>query len=364
MQAEFGARGKHAVRLVGAFGNEVVDQDRRIRFGAIQDEWRLTLYFQGSIDARDNSLAGGLLISAGAINLASEKDPFDLLLLKRAFKFGGIDRIVFNGVAGAKHLRVLEARNGFDDGELHVNWKRGAHTVDVNLVCVHAFRLEEELVRMLVGKFNDLVFDRRTVSRADRVNLAAVHRGTMDVLANDAMSLFRREGDVARDLRIVMCDAFGTETERRGIGIARLNLEHRPIDGAAVAQTNTITASACRAGMLPARYFVDNQVRNFGLLDLEICLRFQHLAHLQTIGLLVALGTWRPNGGPAGSVEQAKLDADGIRDFAHDAAERVYFADKMSFGNTSNGGVARHLCDEINVEGIKGGLQPHPRRGQ
>ena len=75
------------------------------------------------------------------------------------------------------------------------------------------------------------------------------------------------------------------------------------------------------------------------------------------------MGTWRPNGGPAGSVEQAKLDADGIRDFAHDAAERVYFADKMSFGNTSNGGVARHLCDEINVEGIKGGLQPHPRRG-
>ncbi len=131
-------------------------------------------------------------------------------------------------------------------------------------------------------------------------------------------------------------------------------------DGAAVAQADAVAASARR---LNARYFLDNQVRNFGLLDLEICLRFQHLAHLQTVGLLVALGTWRPNGGPARSVQQAELDADGIRDFAHDAAERVYFADKMSFGDTANGGVARHLRDEINVEGIKGGLQPYARRG-
>src|SRR5713226_3916908 len=234
MEAELGARGEHSVRLVGALGNEVIDQDRRIRLGAIEDEWWLTLYFQASIDARDNSLAGGFLVSAGAVDLAGEEEAFNLLCLKRAFQFGGIDRIVFNGVAGTEHLRVLEAGNGFDDRELHVNRERGAHAVDVNLVRVHAFGLEKKLVRMLVGKFNDLVFDRGTVARADRVNLAAVHRGTMDVLANDAVSFVGRERDVAGDLRIVMCDAFGPETERRGIRVARLNLEGGPIDGAAI----------------------------------------------------------------------------------------------------------------------------------
>src|SRR6266852_4052775 len=87
---------------------------------------------------------------------------------------------------------------------------------------------------MLVGKFDDFVLDRRTVARTDRVNLAAVHRGTMDVLADDAVSFFRREGNVARDLGVVVSDAFGAETERRGIGIAGLNLEGRPVDGASV----------------------------------------------------------------------------------------------------------------------------------
>src|SRR5207237_2755954 len=49
-------------------------------------------------------------------------------------------------------------------------------------------------------------------------------------------------------------------------------------DGAAVAQTNTITASACRAGMLPARYFLDHQVRHFALLDLALSLPFHHFS--------------------------------------------------------------------------------------
>src|SRR5882762_9667895 len=56
----------------------------------------------------------------------------------------------------------------------------------------------------------------------------------MDIFADDAMSFWRCPGDVARNLRVMMCYALGAEAERRGIGIARLLSEAGPVDGASV----------------------------------------------------------------------------------------------------------------------------------
>ena len=100
-----------------------------------------------------------------------------------------------------------------------------------------------------------------------------------------------------------------------------------------------------------------HQISNFGLLDFQVGLRFQHFAHLEAVGLLVALGARRPHGWAAGSVEQAELDADCVRDLAHDAAQGVHFADQVSLGNATDGGIAGHLGDEIDVESVEGGLQ-------
>ncbi len=86
-------------------------------------------------------------------------------------------------------------------------------------------------------------------------------------------------------------------------------------------------------------------------------------AHLEAVGLLVALGAGRPDGGTARGVEQAELDADGVGDFGHDAAESVDLADDVSLGDAADGGVAGHLRDEIGVEGEQRGAQSHARRG-
>ena len=99
---------------------------------------------------------------------------------------------------------------------------------------IQSLRLEEKLVCGLIGKFDDLVLDRRTISRANRLNLATVHRRAMHVLANDAVRFGRGPGYIARHLLIVMRYALGAKTERRGIGIARLNLKLRPINRAAI----------------------------------------------------------------------------------------------------------------------------------
>ena len=71
----------------------------------------------------------------------------------------------------------------------------------------------------------------------------------------------------------------------------------------------------------------DDQTCHFRLLDFEIRPRLQQFAHLQAIGLLVALRARRPHSWSARGIEQPELDADRVSDLAHDAAERVDFAD-------------------------------------
>ena len=92
---------------------------------------------------------------------------------------------------------------------------------------------------------------------------------------------------------------------------------------------------------------------------MEVRLRLEHLAHLDAVLLLVALRSGRPNCWAARSIQQAKLDAHRVSDFAHDAAECIDFADEVPFGNSANGGIARHLRDEVNVKRVERGLQAH-----
>jgi hypothetical protein len=106
-----------------------------------------------------------------------------------------------------------------------------------------------------------------------------------------------------------------------------------------------------------------DNVGDFGLLDEEVWLRFEHFAHFYAVLLLVALRAGRPDGRAARGVQKSELDTYGIGDFAHDAAEGVDFADEMALGNASDGGVAGHLRDEVEVEGEQGGAQAQAGRG-
>ena len=79
--------------------------------------------------------------------------------------------------------------------------------------------------------------------------------------------------------------------------------------------------------------------------------------------MLIALGAGRPDGGSTRSIEQAKLDPNRVRDLAHDAAEGIDFANQMAFGNSAYGGVAGHLCNEVYVQRVEGGLEAHAGSG-
>src|SRR5580704_7756146 len=232
------------------------------------------------------------------------------------------------------------------DLRLHFHGQRGGHAVDVDLVRVQSLGLEEELVLRLVGKLDDLVFDRWAITRTDGLNLPRVHRRTGDILANDAQRLRRGVRDVARNL--ALRELAGAKTERSGIGITGLRFETAPVDGAAIearrrsglepasAQTETLQSLTKQNGgrlaapsggiaLLSAvnqsvekrsgsnygrarndgstiaktnacdRSIVEDYIDHFGLLDEEIRLRLEHFAHLDAVLLLVALRAWRPH---------------------------------------------------------------------
>ena len=89
-------------------------------------------------------------------------------------------------------------------------------------------------MRELVGELDDLVFDRRAVAGADRLNLPAVHGRAVHVFADDAVRLGSGERDVARHLRVMMGHLLGAKTERRRVRIAGLSFELRPVNCPAV----------------------------------------------------------------------------------------------------------------------------------
>ena len=85
---------------------------------------------------------------------------------------------------------------------------------------VHALRFEEDLMRRLVGKPNNLVFDRRAIARADPINMAAIHGGSIKIGADNLMRFFVGVRNPAIDLRGI--DTLGKERKQHRIIVSGL----------------------------------------------------------------------------------------------------------------------------------------------
>jgi len=88
------------------------------------------------------------------------------------------------------------------------------------------------------------------------------------------------------------------------------------------------------------------------------------MAHLKSIKRSICLGSRRPHGGASRPVQETKLYACAIDDPAHDSPERVNFADQMTFSDSANGGIARHLSYKIQVKSEKRRSRSEPGCGR
>src|SRR5690606_35326631 len=164
LQAVLGARGEHAVRLDGAVAGQVVDEDADVGLVAPRRPRRLAAGGAGGVEAGDQALRRRLLVARGAIDLAGEVQAGDRLRLQGGLQAARIEIVVLDSSARPGDVRVLEARDGAHQGEVHVPGQGGGNAVGIDLVRVQSFRLDEDLVAVAVGEAHHLVLDGRAVA--------------------------------------------------------------------------------------------------------------------------------------------------------------------------------------------------------
>ena len=121
-------------------------------------------------------------------------------------------------------MRAFKALDGAHQFNLHIERQAGRDAVRVNLVRGQPLRLDENLVRSLVGKAHDLVFNGRTVARPHTFDRAGVHRRAVEATADDVVRALVGVRDVARHLARMIFDA-PHEGKHRQRFVARLRRE-------------------------------------------------------------------------------------------------------------------------------------------
>jgi hypothetical protein len=92
---------------------------------------------------------------------------------------------------------------------------------------------------------------------------------------------------------------------------------------------------------------MSNQIHRFTLAKVQIRRPFQSSAHFAAVKEPIRLSSGRLNGRSARPIQQSKLDPRAIDNTPHDAAQSIYFPNKMPFGNSTYSRITRHLSDKI-----------------
>jgi hypothetical protein len=95
---------------------------------------------------------------------------------------------------------------------------------------------------------------------------------------------------------------------------------------------------------------MDDEVNDLSLSQMQIRRRFERSTHLGAISHAVGLRSRRLNRRSTRTIQQSKLNSRAVNHAAHNAAERVNFADEMAFRDSTDCGITRHLPDEIEIE--------------
>ena len=99
--AILGAGGEHAVRLVYALCDQIIDENAYISLVAVQDYGRVSSALAGRVDACHQSLSRCFLVARGAVYLSREVECFDFLRFQRVLELRGVEVIVLNGITGS-----------------------------------------------------------------------------------------------------------------------------------------------------------------------------------------------------------------------------------------------------------------------
>src|SRR3546814_19981501 len=105
-----------------ALQHEVVDHNPDIAVTPVEQDRRPARYGRRGIDASDEALGGGLLVTGRAVDLPGQIEAHDPIRpnRKRRLENTRIDIIIFDGVAGLNDLYPLQSRHRTNQLDLEI----------------------------------------------------------------------------------------------------------------------------------------------------------------------------------------------------------------------------------------------------
>ena len=191
---------KHPIRLIHAFIDQIINQDTNIGLVTTKYERILSGKLSMRIDTGYQALCRRLLISRRTIDLTSQEETVNYAGFKRIFQILRIEIIIFNGISRFEHDAILKTGNGMQCFQLNIQRKGRRKTLQVILIVIPAFRLQEQLMRILIGKGSELVFDARTIAGATTMDQSREEGRAVKAGAEDVMDGLVRMEDITLHL--------------------------------------------------------------------------------------------------------------------------------------------------------------------
>ena len=107
--AVLGSGGEHAVGFVRAFVDKVVDEHTDVGLVSAQHNGFLVAYLLYCVDSGHESLACGLFVTCGSVDLACEEQVFNGSCFERKAELSGREVVVFDGISGAEHAGIFQS---------------------------------------------------------------------------------------------------------------------------------------------------------------------------------------------------------------------------------------------------------------
>ena len=109
---------------------------------------------------------------------------------------------------------------------------------------------------------------------------------------------------------------------------------------------------------------LDQELMGLALFAIQVRLAFADPFEAELIRLLVALRAGSPDGRAFSGVQHPELESGHVRVLAHLAAEGINLAGEMALGQATDGRVAGHLADGIEIDGEQERLATHACGGE
>ena len=161
---------------MGFFRNQIINQNTNISIRTLQDHLIPSKHLHRRINTGHQSLCRRFLVSRTAIKLTAAEQTTDFLEFQRWFQLRSRNTIIFYRISITDNLRMFKSRHRMIHLILNILRKRTGHTSHIHFICIKPLRLQKNLMSVFIGKLDNLILNRRTISWPCSLNNTRINR--------------------------------------------------------------------------------------------------------------------------------------------------------------------------------------------